>query len=165
MLEKLLAEGRLSFPEIARAINKQFGTSYTRRAVASRARRKGLISQKPKRAEFKVIHGIKQRQKLAENPGIDPEPFVCKDAPDVVPLNKTMLELREGERRYVYGNEPAKMVFCGHPIHWRMIGGEMRPSSYCEAHFLICTQAPRKPTKPEFVELGKSRGGAFGSAA
>lgn len=87
---------------------------------------------------FKVINGIKRKQKLATTPGIAPEPFVCKETPDVVPLNLTMAELQEGQCRYVYGDEPEKMVFCGHPIHWRMVFGRLRASSYCEAHYLTC---------------------------
>jgi hypothetical protein len=84
---------------------------------------------------FKVINGIKRQQKRAGMPSIDPSPFQCQDAADVVPLRLSLsdLERADGKCRWPYDalpDEPGEGSFryCGHAC---------LEGSYCFSHKLL----------------------------
>lgn len=111
---------------------------------------------------FKVISGIKRKHKLAANPSIDLQPFVCADVADLVPLNIPFSDLERADCkcRWPY-DAPADVegsfVFCGHPT--------APDKPYCAGHSAIARQAPRKTERAPYIETGRATGGIFGRVA
>src|ERR1700743_750852 len=140
----------LPFPEIARSLNKRFGTAYSRNAAIGRARRMGLCApgrvgsssawaqKKPPGA--KQIHKKRVRS-LAETPawtasnaGPKPTTFERAEALQlrcvaINPRHIALVDLEPGDCRYPYGGDAdgEPITFCGHP---RRDG-----SSYCSSPF------------------------------
>lgn len=104
---------------------------------------------------FKVINAIKRKQKLAETPASDPEPFVCGTA-DVEPLNISLGQLTETTCRYPSPKPP--FTYCGQSIH---------KGPYCAQHHRLCYVGvpERRATIVNPAELGRSRAGVFGRVA
>lgn len=134
----------LSFSDIAREINKTFGTAYTKSAVLGRARRMGLSV--PPRVDSPSIvpslataqddsvpspqslpRGLQQPPKTAFRPA-DPVKLRCVG---IRPRLISLLELESGDCRYPYGGDKdgEEITFCGHP--------RRRGSSYCAPHFSL----------------------------
>lgn len=132
--------GICSFVEIARAINKQFGTSYTRNAVIGRAARLGLVSPAPKRSPEEIAATRLARQQRANAkrmqqrreagiPAAAPRaarrqrqatPMLCEP---VEPHGVSIVDVRGC--RWPDGDGP--FTFCDHP--------KFGSSSYCSSHF------------------------------
>jgi len=154
----------LSFAEIARALNRQFGTAYTRNAAIGRARRLGLsvplrpssdsVMGSPKRPDARRICRSRTR-KLNHVP---PKPSTPKPSalkPSIVeraealrlrcvaitPRHLSLVDLEANDCRYPYGGdvEGDPITFCGHPRH--------EGSSYCLSHFHL-TNLPEAATEP-----------------
>jgi GcrA cell cycle regulator len=154
----------LSFSEIARALNQQFGTAYTRNAAIGRARRLGLsvplrppsdsVMGSPKRPDARRICQSRAR-KLAHVPpkpstfkssAIKPSTFERAEALKlrcvaITPRHLSLVDLEANDCRYPYGGdiEGEPITFCGHPRH--------EGSSYCLSHFHL-TNLPEADTEP-----------------
>lgn len=169
-LKKLYTDPRIewSFSEIA----AKLGGGLSRNACIGKAHRLGLERRsgglKPPQpdpitrrvrsqgvgASVQKINAAKAAPKA---PAIKPEPFVMAST-DIVPLNRTIFDLQENECRFVYGDEPAEMTFCGH--------SKMKGSSYCVSHHRLCMAGiPQRRGGPHPGEFGKAKGGVFGRTA
>jgi GcrA cell cycle regulator len=130
----------MSYSAIARAINAEFRTSYTRNAALSRATRMGLAgtgqckdeTKPPSIAAASRLYRIRERSNSL--PWRLPPVFkTTETAPlrcaDVVPRHLSLMDLIGGDCRYPYGGDAdgEAITFCGHP--------RRRGSSYCAAHF------------------------------
>ena len=148
-LREHLAKG-LSFSEIAKAINSQFKTAYSRNAAIGRAKRMGLAGadrpKTPLRAKPPRLEIIKKRRSAGSGPsGFHwPKPVFEATATaklrcvEIEPRHLSLVELERGDCRYPYGGdeEGEAITFCGHP---RRTG-----SSYCAPHFHLS----RNPVTP-----------------
>ena len=156
-LRKYFALG-MSYAEIARAINAEFNTSYSRCAAIGRARRLGLGAARPP-GEVTRPAAIatptppprsrpQSLQKLAERYKAMAKWFVPfferVDAPklrsvDADPLHLPLLALGVGDCRYPYGGdeEGEAITFCGRPKYGS--------SSYCTAHFHLTRRPDAMP--------------------
>lgn len=152
-LREYLDKG-LSFSEIARALNQQFGTAYTRNAAIGRARRMGLsvplgapsdsVMSSPRRPDARRIRELRAR-KVALVP---PKPSTFERAAalnlrcvGITPRHLSLVDLEANDCRYPYGGdaEGEPITFCGHPRH--------EGSSYCLSHFRL-TSLPEAVTEP-----------------
>lgn len=114
---------------------------------------RGNAARRAKRAEQRAPINF-NRVAVAKN-RIDPEPFICQEPVDVVPLNIPFSELERGDHkcRWPYDapeGASGSFVFCGHP-------GE----PYCCSHARIAYRQPQARTKAPYLDLGKSAGGIF----
>jgi len=143
VLRTCIAQG-LSASRASAVINARFRTSYTRNAVIGRKSRLGLVgdfrrpeNEKPRKADgiasrtraWRKPHVIKRKPKSAEveaMPVLDLPALCCAD---VTPWNLSLLELKEGQCRYPYG-ERTPFTFCGHPAFGK--------TSYCGPHYALC---------------------------
>jgi GcrA cell cycle regulator len=139
-LREYYARG-MSHSAIARAINAEFKTSYTRNAVLGRATRMGLAvvdqprdgTKSPSITETPRLQRVRERAN--PRPWRLPPVFEATEATplrcaDVVPRHLSLVDLERGDCRYPYGGGDADgeaITFCGHP--------RRRGSSYCAAHF------------------------------
>ena len=145
-LREFLARG-MSYSEVADAINKKFGTCYTRNATIGRGRRMGLGV--PERAEDwlrqlplgsarklsktvpKALLACRPEKRNKQSVEVEPaEPLKLRCvgiSPRLLPLT----ELDDGECRYPYGGdrEGEAILFCGHPC--------LAGSRYCAPHFRL----------------------------
>jgi GcrA cell cycle regulator len=151
-LRKHLVE-RLPFSKIVEAINRKFGTAYTRNAAIGRARRMGLggpdrpqplLQAKPPRLERIVKLGPIEPG-WAALPW--PKPTLKAQEPPklrcagVEPRHLSLIELERGDCHYPYGGdeEGEAITFCGHP---------RRPgSSYCTPHFHLSRNPVASPER------------------
>jgi GcrA cell cycle regulator len=152
-LREYLDKG-LSFSEIARALNQQFGTAYTRNAAIGRARRLGLsvplrppsdsVMGSPKRPDAKRLRELRAR-KVGHVP---PKPSTVERAAAlqlrcvaITPRHLALVDLEANDCRYPYGGdaEGDPITFCGHPRH--------EGSSYCLSHFHL-TSLPEAVNEP-----------------
>jgi GcrA cell cycle regulator len=138
-LRELLTRG-MSYSEVAEAINRKFGTCYTRNATIGRGRRMGLDvpgrqddrprppprNRAPKLSTLRVSRPEQSCAQPAEVVSADPVKLRCVGIrPRLLPLT----ELDDGDCRYPYGGDRdgEAILFCGHP---RLAG-----SRYCAPHF------------------------------
>ena len=147
-LRQYLDKG-LSFAEIARALNQQFGTAYTRNAAIGRARRLGLsvplrppsdsVMGSPKRPDAKRLRELRARKAghVPPKPST-PKPSTLERAEAlqlrcvaIAPRHLSLVDLEANDCRYPYGGdaEGEPITFCGHPRH--------EGSSYCLSHFRL----------------------------
>jgi GcrA cell cycle regulator len=156
-LRKHLAE-RLPFSAIAKAINLEFNTAYTRNAAIGRAKRMGLVGSDRARP---ALHAVPPRlEQIVKPQPIEPgsaalrwptpalkmqEPPKLRCA-EVEPRYLSLIELERGHCRYPYGGdeEGEAITFCGHP---RRSG-----SSYCAPHFQL-SRNPVDPPEREFTAI------------
>jgi GcrA cell cycle regulator len=138
-LRDLLAR-RLSFSEVAAALNKRFNTAYSRNAVIGRARRLGLAGTDrpglPPCVQPRLNRLGEVCSLLPTSPKFHwPMPPIKETKPvklrcvEIDPRHLSLVELERGDCRYPYGGdeEGEAITFCGHP---------RRPgSSYCTPHF------------------------------
>lgn len=128
----------MSFAEAALAINRKFGTDYTRSAAIGRARRMGLAAPpRPERRSGpppgpKVARSQRSRGRRNGElkPPAPPErPKVRLRCVGITPRLKALVDLEPGDCRYPYGGdkEGEAITFCGHP--------RLPSSSYCGPHF------------------------------
>jgi GcrA cell cycle regulator len=131
----------LSFAEAALAINKKFGSDYTRSAAIGRARRMGLVVRPkprpivPKQApRAKVPCPLPSREQSDGELQPPAEPLhqarpVKLRCVGITPRLLALLDLEPADCRYPYGGDKdgEAITFCGHP---RLPG-----SSYCGPHF------------------------------
>jgi GcrA cell cycle regulator len=137
-LREYYARG-MSHSAIARAINAEFKTSYTRNAVLGRAARMGLaiVDQSSDGTKTPSIMEAPRLQRIRERANsrpwrLPPVFEATETAPlrraDVEPRHLSLADLERGDCRYPYGGVDGQAItFCGHP--------RRRGSSYCAAHF------------------------------
>ncbi len=150
-LRKYFAMG-MSYAEIARAINAEFKTHYSRCAAIGRARRLDLgftrlldqlASPAPRGPSSNLHKMVKDQEALAN--------WLArlahrKEMPKlrcaaVESRGLSLLELEAGDCRYPYGGdeEGEAITFCGHP--------KRRGSSYCAAHFHLTRNPDAAPQR------------------
>jgi GcrA cell cycle regulator len=148
---------RMSFSEIADAINAKFNTAYSRSAAIGRARRLRLASPKrlqdpPRRCpksspNTKAPRPHKSRDRYVPLAFARPTPVVERARPlklrcvEIGPRHLSLFDLEAGDCRYPLGGDDdgETITFCGHP---------RRPSSsYCVAHFHL-TREPDATSEP-----------------
>ena len=131
---------RLSCSEAAAAINRKFGTFYTRNAVLSRARRMGLMASGPPESSPGTISAVNRPDGVRPaEPRLSwlhrPMPVFERTETELLrcvaiePRHLLLVDLERGDCHYPYGGdeEGEAITFCGHP---------RRPgSSYCTPHF------------------------------
>lgn len=141
---KSLAARKLSYSEIADAINLRFGTSYSRSAVLGRARRMSLLDNgragasrgqvAPASAISAMLPRAEQRTpRLFRIPDFPRTEATALRCAEVNPRHLALTDLRRDDCRYPYGGdaEGEPITFCGQP--------RRRGSSYCAPHFhLTC---------------------------
>jgi GcrA cell cycle regulator len=130
----------MSYAAIAKAINVEFSTAYTRNAALGRAMRMGLTDRgqsregpKPPSIEAASrLHRIRERANSV--PWRLPPVFKATETAslrraDIVPRRLSLMDLALGDCRYPYGGDTdgEAITFCGHR--------RRRGSSYCAAHF------------------------------
>jgi GcrA cell cycle regulator len=142
---------RLSCSEAAAAINRKFGTFYTRNAVLSRARRMGLMAPRPPESS---PGGTSTLNRLGGVRPPEPRlPWLYRPMPvfertetaplrcvEIEPRHLSLVDLERGDCHYPYGGdeEGEAITFCGHP---------RRPgSSYCTPHFHL-SRGPGTPSE------------------
>lgn len=122
----------LTFDEAASAINREFGTTYSRNAALGRAMRIGLRSHNAPEPRTGFPQKPRARPEPAPRPVrarvIPPAEVIAFRCEEIVPLHVTLMDLQPNGCRYPYGDGP--FTFCGHP--W-LIG-----ASYCVDHFDLC---------------------------
>jgi GcrA cell cycle regulator len=142
---------RLSFLEVARAINQKFKTAYSRNAVLGRAKRMGLAGQKklelPARAtpslnglgESRSVQPITPRF-LWPLPAIERTETPRLRCVEIEPRHLSVVDLDRADCRYPYGGdeEGEAITFCGHPCQ--------PGSSYCTPHFHL-SRGPGTPSE------------------
>lgn len=130
----------------ASIIGGKLGT--TRCAVLGKLNRLGLSNPRQKappkqpvqrKPIIRIIRMNGNSDKMRVMQSVTGAPFICVPV-NVVPLNKTLLELEPGECRQPYGD--GEYVFCAHPVR--------EGSSYCEVHHRKNWVAPIPP-KPRYV--------------
>ncbi len=147
-LREYLAK-RMSYSEIAEAINVKFKTAYSRSAAIGRARRIGLAG--PDRAKDSPKHWPAppkapqpQPRKLRERhapefirpaPTFERTETVNLRCVEIDPRHLSLTDLEPDDCRYPYGGEEEgeAITFCGHP--------RRQGSSYCAPHFHL-TRGP-----------------------
>jgi GcrA cell cycle regulator len=129
---------RMSYAEIAEAINEKFKTAYSRNAAIGRARRMGLADpdrpKPPSKASAPQLHRTRKHQTaswLQLMPVFEPVETVKLRCAEIDPRHLSLIDLEPGDCRYPYGGdaEGEAITFCGHP--------QRRASSYCTAHFYL----------------------------
>jgi GcrA cell cycle regulator len=130
---------RMSYSEIAEAINAKFGTAYSRNAALGRAKRMGLTSagaaREPNHCSTRGFSAplYSRRERCSEFRWPMPDFERTETAPlrcvEIVPRHLSLVELELRDCRYPYGGdaEGEAITFCGHR---RRVG-----SSYCPLHF------------------------------
>jgi GcrA cell cycle regulator len=154
MLRELHAKGQ-SYAEIARALNTQFGTAYTRNAALSRGKRMGLVAPaapKPARwpepRRMSASAGTGRRSREPAGRPIAPPPPAPAAAPvrlrcvGISPRLLSLDQLEPGDCRYPYGGDRDgdPITFCGHP---RQAG-----SCYCTPHFHLTRNPDAAADRP-----------------
>ena len=142
-LRELHAAG-MTFGQIARALNAEFGTAVTRNACVGKGRRLQLPARKApemisaeerQRAVFAAK--IARRRAKAERRIAPPPPTYVPlpDPPRPPPDALTIYDLRHGDCRWPVHGEKTEMLYCGRP--------KVR-GSYCFRHARISTDRGRR---------------------
>jgi GcrA cell cycle regulator len=138
---------RMSYAEIAEAINAKFGTAYSRNAALGRAKRMGLAGPEPagKPNHWPKLRSKAPRCKRREHcwpefmrpmPVFERTETAKLRCVEIMPRHLSLTELESGDCHYPYGGdaEGEAITFCGHP---------RRPgSSYCAPHFHLTRGPP-----------------------
>lgn len=130
-LRELVLAGAGSHSIMARLLNEQFGTSYSRNALIGKTSRMGMrITSVPHPVRKK--EGKSRERRARRTPTAPPAPiqvdvstFRCVE---VEPKNVALTDLSPDGCRWPYG-EGAEITFCDHA----QFGG----SSYCGPHLLL----------------------------
>jgi GcrA cell cycle regulator len=137
-LRKYFALG-MSYAEIARTINAEFNTNYSRCAAIGRGKRLGLgaITRPGEATEVAPKaqpsnHNLGKRLDAMSKwfvPFFERVEMPKLRCVEIDPRHLSLLELEAGDCRYPYGGdeESEAITFCGHP--------KRKNSNYCTAHF------------------------------
>ena len=129
-LRALVLAGAGSHSIMARLLNEQFGTSYTRNALIGKVSRMGLnITWAPHPVQKKASTKPARRKCIAPVAKpipieIDLSAFRCVE---VEPKNVSLTDLPEDGCHWPYGDGP--FVFCGNP--------KLGSAPYCGSHLIL----------------------------
>lgn len=154
-LQRLIGE-RYSSAQAAVALNKEFGTTYTRNATIGKAMRLGWSFGYPppmtpeekqaardrkneRRRLRRRASGSIARPRISAPPRIETE-MRCAA---IDPLHVSLPDLTSDGCRWPYGDGP--FTFCGH--------GKTDGSSYCQAHFFLSLRHSQEGPKLARREL------------
>ncbi|GAC1330570.1 MAG: GcrA family cell cycle regulator [Bradyrhizobium sp.] len=143
---------RMSYSEIAQAINAKFGTAYSRNAALGRAKRMGLAGPEPAgkpsylpKQPFKAPP-CKRRERCGPEfmrpmPAFERTETAKLRCVEIAPRHLALVELEPGDCRYPYGGdaEGEAITFCGHR---RRVG-----SSYCAPHLHLTREPGAAPER------------------
>ena len=119
-----------SYTQIARWINRERGTAYSKNACIGRARRLGLgVRSKPKPEPEPRSRTPRQRPDIAIRKAATPKKVVAPYVPKPDPMRPghvRLIQLREGMCRWPNGEGAEHIRFCG----LKQVEGE----SYCAEH-------------------------------
>lgn len=154
-LQSLVDDG-LSATEVAVAINSQFGTTYSRNAALSRAKKLGLtwarpsgfqtsdetrrkalvLPSKPSRVKPNV-HTIQKRANIrARDPGLSRRIAIVPTGP-VEPRRIPLLDLGKRDCRFIVEGSGVASLFCAVEVTDWFAG---QPGGcYCPAHRQLCS--------------------------
>ncbi len=143
----------LSFSEAAAAINREFGTDYSRNAAIGRANRLGLKSRCPKSGG---LHAKSRPVRLETRVAAKPQPairqFACDETglriADVVPRHLNLLELGLEHCHWPYGDRD--YTFCGCEA---FDGGP-----YCEPHAALSISERNRAWEDRPTKAGRAMG-------
>lgn len=138
-LRGFVADG-LSYAQSARAINEQFGTTYSRNSAIGRANRIGLScpprptlspqQRKPRINKSRQRYSNEAKRVLTIFESAEIIKLRCVE---IVPLNLTLMELDQSTQcHYIERND---LLYCGNPIQ--------AGSSYCAPHHALSRAEPR----------------------
>jgi GcrA cell cycle regulator len=154
-----LREENATRVDIAKQINEQTGSNFTKSAVCGKIDRLFPAAKPRKTEEEKAATYRKQlerdrlKKREARNkakPPIDmnrrraalgrvvPEPYICQPAPGVAPLHIDMEGLDDSSCHWPYGDNP--FTFCGHQVLGNL--------PYCAAHCRIAYLPPKSRKEP-----------------
>ncbi len=135
-LLKTLLEAKRSCNWLAREINRQSGSSFTRNAIIGKLHRMGISKPQPDKQEKRT------RSKKPREPRFRPERKVIDLFADLLPpadfLGIQFVETNRSTCMYPEG-DGSHMLFCGQP--------RRAESSYCAAHHKICYWKPDRPVR------------------
>ncbi|HEY3792352.1 MAG TPA: GcrA family cell cycle regulator [Bradyrhizobium sp.] len=150
-LRKHFALG-MSYAEIARAINAEFNTNYSRCAAIGRAKRLGLgainrpgeATEVVPKAQSSSLHKLGKRLDAMSKwfvPFFERVEMPKLRCVEIDPRHLSLLELEAGDCRYPYGGEEEgeAITFCGHP--------KRKGSNYCTAHFHLTRNPDAVPER------------------
>ncbi|MGJ5178314.1 GcrA family cell cycle regulator [Bradyrhizobium oligotrophicum] len=148
MLCELHAKG-LSYAEIARALNAQFGTAYTRNATLGRGKRIGLVApvapkiarSQARRTPATAGAGRRSPESPARAVALPPPKPAARVKLRCVGISPRLLsfeQLAPDDCRYPYGGERDgdAITFCGHP--------RQQGSCYCTPHYDLTRTPPEE---------------------
>jgi GcrA cell cycle regulator len=148
-LRKYYARG-MSYLEIAKAINADFNTRYSRNAVLGRCKRMDIggskepadsseppsVERSSSKPEARVPYLGKPHERHAAGfillapkfEAVEPLKLRCVA---IAPRHLALIDLEAGDCRYPYGGDEdgEAITYCGHP--------RRKNSSYCGAHFRL----------------------------
>ncbi len=128
-LKRLGAE-RMSYRNIAPALNAMFDTCYTRSAVIGRAHRIGMCKTAAPNTRVRPPRKPRAPRPIVVKVNIiTPAPYALRCV-EVEPRNLSFLEIQPGECLYPQG-EGSEIRFCGHPVFGK--------TSYCHPHIALTT--------------------------
>lgn len=150
LLKQIFNSGSAAW--VAKEINKQTGSTFTRNAIVGKAHREGLLRVKEPR-EWHSLDGRPREKSMSTKPRAKrnkrrvraPTLFV-ESEPPLEFIGLTFDELKRGQCRYPRG-EGRNMLFCGQPVK--------EGSSYCRTCYGICYV---KPEKRDYDRFGNRRG-------
>lgn len=122
LLTTLHALKEMSFSQIAREINEQTGSQFSRNAIIGKANRMGLYGQPRIKRTYIRSYTRGPYKKANTAPAVEIEP-----------LGLTFAELNLDNQCHYPVTEDTPFLFCGHPT-----AGQ----SYCAFHHQICWVAP-----------------------
>lgn len=154
-----------SAAEIAAELNAR-GYTFSTDAVRGALKRMGLTVEQKRvvhpKTNAKSFKGQNKPRQIREMKTVlRPEPFICRELPQIEMKNLSLLDLEEGMCRYPSNNakDGEQHLFCGRDA--------VKGKPYCTAHARICFEPapPPKPKAPYTGQLGSHRGGIFRRAA
>jgi hypothetical protein len=137
-----------SYSVMRDAINREFDTTFSRCAIASKIDQMNLRGRdlptgrslaaytprpsKPRAVKVPAVK-VKRVSLLLPPPAIEAVKLRCAE---IVPLNLTFAEMGENHCWYPFGEgEPSEFVFCGHPRFSYSRNDTLVKTSYCGGHF------------------------------
>jgi GcrA cell cycle regulator len=129
----------LGFAEIAQALNREFGTGYTKNACISKSKRlklsgkpDGVRSSYSTNPRIRLVPVNGNPNGKAKRAVLLPDLDFSPRCVGVEPRHLSLMDLQPWDCRYPYGGDKAgePITFCGHP--------KFPNSSYCPAHTTLC---------------------------
>lgn len=138
-----LASAGLDFNAITIRLNDAFGTSFSRNAVIGRFHRKFGPKTTRKRKIRTTAPAAREAAALPTPPKCTPaQPR--KISHEQAATDPVTLDARSPAQCCWPVNEGGPYLFCGAPRRWPRHAGDTRFLSYCETHFAMLLDKPRR---------------------